>query len=133
MAARAATVVVAAMTERRLHSSWTTTAAIGIFVALITLLAVQMRVGRDPALGVARKPPVPVAVAQVAPRRVLIKRVVRRVIDEVVIQDARPSARVSAPATDVVTAASAVVQPTYTPAAPVYVAPAPAPIVTRTS
>ncbi|MGZ8632929.1 MAG: hypothetical protein ACXWZZ_03615, partial [Solirubrobacteraceae bacterium] len=51
------------------------------FVVVLTLLVVQMRVGRDPALGAARR----AAVAAPAPRRVLVRRVIvkRVVVDEV--------------------------------------------------
>jgi hypothetical protein len=50
--------------------------ALGAFLAALALLAFQVRAGQDPALG----PAEPVAQAQVKPRRVLVRKVIKRVV-----------------------------------------------------
>ena len=82
--------------------------ALAAFLALLALLASQVRAGRDPALGPAEQRPAP------APRRVVVHRVIET---RVVGRDA-PAAAPSTPA------------PQATAPAP---APAPAPVVTRSS
>lgn len=121
-------------TRRALPPGLTAGAGLALFATVLILLAWQVRAGRDPALGVPRSPGL---LAQTQPRRVLVKRIIRRVIDEKVIEnDAAPAASagvmVSAapsgggPAV-VNSAAPVVVQAAPAPA------PAAAPVVTRTS
>jgi hypothetical protein len=108
----------------------TITAAVAVFVAVLALLAWQVRSGRDPALGAAKQ----TARVAPAPRRVLVKKVVRRVIVTKVVQtDDGPvlvASTAPAPASSGTTVQSA--------PAVVYSAPAPAPapaapVVTKTS
>jgi hypothetical protein len=100
--------------------------SLAAFVVVLALLVVQMRVGRDPALG-AR----PAAAVAPAPRRVLVRRVIvkRVVIDE--IRDAKDGGARAARRTVVVvpqgSAPAAAPAPAPAPAA------APAPLVTKTS
>jgi hypothetical protein len=107
----------------------TIAAAVAIFVTVLVLLAWQVRSGRDPALGAAKT-----ARVAPAPRRVLVKKVVRRVIVTKVVQtDDGPvlvASTAPAPASSGTTVQSA--------PAVVYSAPAPAPapaapVVTKTS
>jgi hypothetical protein len=107
----------------------TIAAAVAIFVTVLVLLAWQVRSGRDPALGAAKT-----ARVAPAPRRVLVKKVVRRVIVTKVVQtDGGPvlvASTAPAPASSGTTVQSA--------PAVVYSAPAPAPapaapVVTKTS
>jgi hypothetical protein len=107
----------------------TIAAAVAIFVTVLVLLAWQVRSGRDPALGAAKT-----ARVAPAPRRVLVKTVVRRVIVTKVVQtDDGPvlvASTAPAPASSGTTVQSA--------PAVVYSAPAPAPapaapVVTKTS
>jgi hypothetical protein len=97
--------------------------ALGAFFAALALLAFQVRAGQDPALG----PAEPAAQAQPQPRRVLIRRVIKRVVVHhppttsaapAAAQTSRPRTTASAPA------------PARAPAAP---APAPAPLTTQSS
>ena len=100
--------------------------AAAVFLVVLVYLALQVRAGRDPALG-AMKP------AATAPRQVIVRRIIVR---RVVVDDA-PLARGSdggaastsapVPAQSAPTPAAA---PAQTPAAP---APAPAPVVSRGS
>jgi hypothetical protein len=99
--------------------------SLAAFVAVLVLLVVQMRVGRDPALGA--RPAT--AVVAPAPRRVLLRRVIvkRVVVDEV--HDAEDGAASAARRTVVV-----VPQPSAPAVAPAPApAPAPARLVTKTS
>lgn len=98
--------------------------SLAAFVVVLVLLVVQMRVGRDPALG-AR----PAAALAPAPRRVLVRRVIvkRVVVDEV--HDAE-DAGASAPQRTVVVVPQSSAPAPAPAAAP---APAPAPLVTKTS
>jgi hypothetical protein len=107
----------------------TIAAAVAVFVTVLVLLAWQVRSGRDPALGAAKT-----ARVAPAPRRVLVKKVVRRVIVTKVVQtDDGPvlvASTAPAPASSGTTVQSA--------PAVVYSAPAPAPapaaqVVTKTS
>jgi hypothetical protein len=107
----------------------TIAAAVAIFVTVLVLLAWQVRSGRDPALGAAKT-----ARVAPAPRRLLVKKVVRRVIVTKVVQtDDGPvlvASTAPAPASSGTTVQSA--------PAVVYSAPAPAPapaapVVTKTS
>ena len=92
--------------------------SLAAFVVVLTLLVVQMRVGRDPALGSRRA-----AVAAPAPRRVLVRRVIvkRVVVDEV--RDAEDGAASAPPGRAVVTTGQTAPAP-----APAAAAPAPAPL-----
>ena len=112
-AAGAAGDAAAMTTERRRPAklpAWPVAAgAAGTFLAALAFLAGQVRDGRDAALG----PAEPVA-ATAAPRPVVVRRIIRRVV-------------ITHPAPRAAAAASA---PAPAPAAP---APAPAPLTTRSS
>lgn len=82
--------------------------ALALFLAVFTLLVVQMRLGSDPALGAGT------TTAATRPRHVLVHRVVRRVVIVRIPSASAPAASASA---------------TSAPAP----APAPAPVVTRAS
>ena len=88
-------------------------ASLAAFLVVLALLAIQLRAGRDPALGEKGAKP--------APRRVLVRRIVRRVV---VIHVIAPAGAQSGPST-----APAISAPAPAPV-PVPVAPAP---VTRSS
>jgi hypothetical protein len=106
----------------------TITAGIAVFVAVLVLLAWQVRSGRDPALGAARQ----AARVAPAPRRVLVKKVVRRVIVTKVVQTDDGPVLVASTAPAPAGGGTAV---SSSPAV-VYSAPAPtpaAPVVTKTS
>ena len=94
--------------------------ALGAFFAALALLAFQVRAGQDPALGSTE----PVAQTQVKPRRVLIRRVIKRVV----VHHPPASSGSSSPAPAVQASAP---QTTSAPA-PVP-APAPAPLTTQSS
>ena len=96
--------------------------SLAAFVVVLALLVVQMRAGRDPALGA--RP----AVVRSAPRRVLVRRVIvkRIVVDE--LRDAEDAGG-GTPARTVVL----IPRQTSAPAPAPAVAPAPAPLVTKTS
>jgi hypothetical protein len=96
------------MTERSLGAV-VATAAAALFCAVLIFLALQVRAGRDPAIGAAQAEPRPVIV-----RRIIVRRVV---------EDDAPAAATSAPAAPA----------TAAPAAPAAPAPAPAPVVSRGS
>jgi hypothetical protein len=95
--------------------------ALGVFLAMLTFLAVRVRTGHDPALGAAVAP-------APAPRRVLVRRLVER---RVLITVKRPSEEASGTAAQVQSASAAPASPApaSTPARP----PAPAPVATRSS
>lgn len=115
-----------------------------LFVSVLVLLSWQVRTGRDPALR-------PKAVAAAPPRQVVVRRVVRRVIDVEVVRRVVLPAPVAAPAATVAPAAggapspASVAQysaPVIRAAAPVVrsapaplpaPAPAPAPLQTKSS
>ncbi|HWM10830.1 MAG TPA: hypothetical protein VNO82_15855, partial [Solirubrobacteraceae bacterium] len=59
-------------------SGWVFAPALGAFFAALTLLAFQVRSGNDPALGPAE--PQPVAQVQKKPKRVLIRKVIKRIV-----------------------------------------------------
>lgn len=84
--------------------------SIALFAAMFALLAYQLAVGKDPALGAK-------ASAAADPRPVLIRRVVKHRIVTTVVPTPGPSSVSSAPAT----------------AAPVPITAAPAPVVTSAS
>jgi hypothetical protein len=114
------------------RASATVLATMALFLALLVLLAWQVRAGRDPALGAARQRPA--LAAQARPRRVLVKKIVRRVIDEKVVEtDDGPvvvAQAVPASSGAAVSSAPAVVYSAPAPAP----APAPAaPVVTKSS
>ena len=70
-------------------------AALGVFFAALALLAFQVRAGQDPALGPAQ----PVAqVQKPKPRRVLIRKVIKRVV---IHHPPASSARRARPGSDV--------------------------------
>lgn len=113
----------------------TAVAALAVFLAVLALLSWQVRTGRDPALAHASRS----VVVATAPRGVLVRKVIRRVIVEQLVVDddgqvtARPVVATVAGRGPVVTSrtsAPSVAAPA--PAAPA-AQPAPAPIVTRTS
>lgn len=62
----------------------TVTAGIAVFLAVLALLAWQVRTGRDPALARAASRPV---VVTSTPRRVLVRKVIRRIVIERVVHD----------------------------------------------
>ncbi len=65
------------MTEnRKPRAGWVFAAALGAFFAALALLAFQVRAGNDPALG----PAEPVAQTQTKPRRIVIRRVIKRIV-----------------------------------------------------
>ena len=108
----------------------TLAAGVAVFVAVLVLLAWQVRSGRDPALGAAKT-----ARVAPAPRRVLVKKVVRRVIVTKVVQtDDGPvlvASTAPAPAASSGTTVQSAPAVVYSAPAP---APAPAaPVVTKTS
>jgi hypothetical protein len=94
--------------------------ALGAFFAALALLAFQLRAGQDPALG----PAEPTAQVQQKPRKVLIRKVIRRVVVH-----HPPTSAPSSPAA-VQTSAPQTTTPAPAPAAP---APAPAPLTTQSS
>jgi hypothetical protein len=96
--------------------------ALATFLVVITLLAVQLRRGQDPALGAAASAP-----ATPAPKRVLVRRIVKRVVlTRVIPPPASSGGGGSADQAGVVGAAPAV-QPSARPSpTPVAAAPAPA-------
>jgi hypothetical protein len=101
------------MTERRRPGPLPTFGlAAATFLMILTLLASQVRAGKDPAIGTAKPPPAKQVV-------VVVKRIERKVIVEVPAGSAAPATRPAAPA------ASA-------PAAPAPAAPAPV-LATRSS
>jgi hypothetical protein len=111
------------MTERRAprrpSPAWVFGAALGAFALVLALLAVQVRAGRDSALG----PGTPVATPAERPRRILVRRIVQTtVVTHVAAADPVPAApAVPAPAS------SGPAAPAPAAAAPAPVAPAPAP------
>jgi hypothetical protein len=119
-------------TERRRPAkvpAWPVAAgAAGTFLAALAFLAGEVRNGRDAALG----PAEPVAVR--APREVVVRRIVRRVVITHPAPRAAPAGRAPstpAPASPAPsTPAPAAAAPAPAPAAP---APQPAPLTTRSS
>jgi hypothetical protein len=106
------------------RAGWVFGGAFGAFCAALALLAFQVRAGQDPALGPAQ----PVAQVQPAkPRRILIRKVIKRVVihhSPTASAPAAPAQTSSAPQTT--TSAPA---PSPAPAP----APAPAPLTTQSS
>jgi hypothetical protein len=101
--------------------AWASGAA---FLAVFGGLALQLRHGRDPAIGRGDR-----SAAAVAPRRVLIRRVIeRRVIVRVIPASRGPAAPTSTPASAPVVTTTAPAAP-----APAQAAPAPAPAPTSRS
>jgi hypothetical protein len=118
----------AAMTRPR--PAATLIASIAVFVAVLVLLAWQVRAGRDPALGTVRQ----TARVAPAPRRVLVKKVVRRVIVTKVIHTDDGPVLVASTAPAPTSSGSV----SYSAPAVSYSAPAPAPapaapVVTKSS
>ena len=107
----------------------TLAAGVAVFVAVLVLLAWQVRSGRDPALGAAKQ----AARVAPAPRRVLVKKIVRRVIVTKVIHTDDGPVLVASTAPAPTSSGSV----SYSPPAVSYSAPAPAPaaapVVTKTS
>ena len=106
---------------------------VALFLTLLILLVWQVRSGRDPALGAARQQQTLVAQA---PQRVLVRKLVRRVIDEKVVEpDDEGSGTAVVAAAPASTASSSAPTVVYAaPAAAPAPAPAPAaPVVTKTS
>jgi hypothetical protein len=107
-------------------AGWVFGAALGTFFAALALLAFQVRAGQDPALG----SPQPTAQAQTKPRRILIRRVIKRVV---IHHPPTSSAAPSSPAA-VQTSAPQTTTPAPAPAAPAPApAPGPAPLTTQSS
>jgi hypothetical protein len=105
--------------------------ALAGFAVALLLLAVQVRAGRDPALGAGA----PVAAAPERPRPVVIRRVVRTTVVTRVVRPRRTApgpAAGAATAAPVTAAASAPATRVSAPAAPAP-APAPAPVTTQAS
>jgi hypothetical protein len=104
--------------------------SLAAFVVVLTVLVVQMRIGRDPALGARTAAAVPPA-----PRHVLVRRVI---VERVVVDEVRDAEAAGAPAPPRATADAprpAAPAPAVTAAraqAPAP-APAPAPLVTKAS
>ena len=123
------------------RAATTFVAATALFLALLVLLVWQMRAGHDPALSAQR----PAAVAAATPRRVLIRQVHRRVIEEKVLlipaEDDAPAHAVRVYRTVPVSGGSYSPPPASSAPAPAPApvaaapapAPAPAPAVTHTS
>jgi hypothetical protein len=115
----------ATTTERRRRPSpfWIAAGSLAAFFVLLAFLAVQVRVGGDPALG---EPKQTAAVPTAEPRRVIVHRVIVR---RVIITDPAPTPApvVAAPAAH----AAPAVAPVVRAAAPVVRAPAPAPAPAR--
>jgi hypothetical protein len=112
------------MTERRRSQrpspAWVFGAGFGAFAVALALLAVQVRTGRDSALGAGT----PVAAPAERPRRIVVRRIVRTtVVTHVAAADRAPAAPAS-------TAPAPPAQAAPPPAAP---APPPAPVTTRAS
>lgn len=104
-------------------AGWVFGGTLGAFFAALALLAFQVRAGQDPALGPAQ----PVAqVQQGKPRRILIRKVIKRVV---IHRPPAPSTA-SGAATPVRTSAPSATRSAPAPAAP---APAPAPLTTQSS
>ena len=74
---------------RKPAPGWVFGGALATFFAALSLLAVQVRAGEDPALGEAK----PIAAVDERPRKVIVKR---KVIKRIVIHHPRPAA-VAAP------------------------------------
>ena len=105
--------------------------SLAAFAVVLTLLVIQMRAGRDPALR-AR----PVAAVAPAPRRVLVRRVIvkRIVVDEVRdAEDVGAAPSRSVAVTPGQTAPAPAPAPAAAPVPAPAPAPAPAPLVTKTS
>ncbi len=97
------------------RAGWLFGGALGAFFAALALLAFQVRAGHDPALGPAQ----PVAqVQQPRPRRILIRKVIKRVVVHHPAAAEPPSEAAASSA------------PSTTSSAP---APAPAPLTTQSS
>ena len=99
-----------------------------VFAAVLVLLAWQVRSGRDPALGAGKT-----AQVAAAPKRVLVRKIVRRVIVTKVIQtdDGPQLVSASVPVRSGGTVVQSAPAVSYSASAP---APAPAaPVVTKTS
>jgi hypothetical protein len=126
---RAAAMTDPRRTRRGPRVTATAFAAVALFLSLLVLLAWQVRSGRDPALGAAQRPAL---VAQAPPRRVLVRKIVRRVIDEKVVEtDDGPVVVARLPSTGVVVSSAPAIVSSAAPPAPA-AAPA-APVVTRSS
>lgn len=99
--------------------------ALGLFLAVLALLALQMRAGRDPL----------VTAAEPEPRQVVVRRVERRVI--ITVERAARAPGASAPAAYVpgepASTPSVSAPPAAAPAPAPAPTPAPAPVVTRSS
>ena len=112
------------------------TGTLALFLALVLLLGVQMRAGRDPVLAAGSGSPEPKAAP--APRRpaVVVRRVITRRVIRVIHDASAPvgAPASSTPATTRVTASAPAAGPAAAAPAPAPVpAPAPAPLATRSS
>ena len=124
MAMAMAETMAATTTDRRRRPSpfWLVTGSLAAFFVLLAFLAVQVRAGGDPALGVPKQT---AAVATAEPRRVIIHRVIVR---RVIITDPAPTPAPGAAAPAPTARAPA---PVVRAPAPVVRAPAPAPAPVR--
>jgi hypothetical protein len=105
------------------RAGWVFGGALGAFFVVLALLAFQVRAGQDPALG----PAEPVAqVQKPKPRRILIRKVIKRVVIHHPPTGSPAPAQTSAPRT---TTSSPAPAPPPAPAP----APAPAPLTTQSS
>jgi hypothetical protein len=99
-------------------------ATLATFLVLVTLLAMQLRSGRDPALGAGPG----ASAAQAAPKRVLVKRIVRRkVIVRLIPSETSGGAPVAAGGAAAPATAGAGAAPVTSAPAPAAAAPAAAP------
>ena len=100
--------------------------SLALFLVLFALLAVRVRDGEDPALGGGTP------VADVAPRRVIVHRVILR---KVIVTEPAPRShrRVAAPSGPVLVAPAAPAPVAQAPVAPAPARPAPAPVTTGSS
>lgn len=100
-------------------------ASLATFLALLAFLALQLRAGRDPALGAGK------AATQVAARRVLVRRIEKKVVVVHTTPSPTRLAATGSPAPVVAAPSAPAPAPAATPAPPP--PPPPPPPVTRTS
>jgi hypothetical protein len=101
--------------------------ALGAFFVTLALLAFQVRAGQDPALGPAQ----PVAqVQKPKPRRILIRKVIKRVV---IHHPPASGGAAPAPAAPQATTSAPAPAPAAAPATAPAPAPAPAPLTTQSS
>ena len=106
--------------RRKPSAGWVFGPALGVFFAVLALLAFQVRTGNDPALGE------PAAAQAQQPRQIVVRRVITRVV---IHHPATSGPAASSPAAVQTQAPPA----TTTAPAPARTAPAPAPLTTQSS